>query len=170
MNLSQLSYLSMKEYDKKIAIAIFVVFLCLFIIQLYGFLQPIKTDSSIDHSKNIRMDQKSITGKSPLFTISLFGDYVPVNLADEEIKQSMLDLEIVGIIFATQEKNSQVIIRAGGGEEKIYQVGDTLPGGAVIKRIRQNGVLVLHDGALESLRLPKFDLHFEVPAKPLIEE
>lgn len=82
----------------------------------------------------------------------------------------MLDAEIVGIMFDDNEEYSQVIIKVGGGPEKVYSIGDSLPGGAIIKRISPDAIVVLHNGALESLSLPKNELIFEAPAKPLIEE
>ena len=96
-----------------------------------------------------------------------FGDYVPNNLNDADVKQSMLDLTVVGIMFSNDEKNSHVIIRTAGNGEKSFAVGDSLPGGAIIKRITPDGVLIRRNGALESLSLPKSSLTFEPPAKPL---
>lgn len=162
--------LSQNAYDKKIAMTIFGVFLCLFIIQIYRFLFPASVDFQEEKVNKPRLEQKIISAKSALFTIPLFGTYVPVNLADNEIKQSKLDFEVVGIMYSPNEKNSQVLIRVAAGEEKAYFVGDSLPGSVIIKRIRQHSILVLHNGTLESLSLPKNDLRFEKPAKPLIEE
>jgi len=124
------------------------------------FSQPVK----------IPTQQNVIRPNSPIFTNALFGAYVPANLSDAEIKQSMLDVQVVGVMFSDKEKNSQVIIRSNNGEEKYYVVGDTLPGGAVIKHISGQGVVVLHNGSLESLSLPKNELIFDGPVKPLIEE
>jgi len=107
---------------------------------------------------------------NPGLRAPIFGEYVPVDLKDSNIKQSMLNLEIVGIIFAENEENSHVIIRTASGKEQTFHVGDTLPGGVIIKRITPEGVLVGHNGAIESLSLPKNELTFEPVAKPLIEE
>lgn len=96
----------------------------------------------------------------------LFGEYIPENLG--EIQQSILNLQVVGIIFADQEEQSQVIIRLANEEEVLFKVNDTLPGGAVIKKITKDGVLVLRNGILESLSFPKNELIFEPPAKALI--
>ena len=103
------------------------------------------------------------TGLNTVF----FGDYVPKNLSDADVKQSMLDLTVVGIMFADSEEASHVIIRAANGREKTFGVGDSLPGGAIIKRITPDGVLISRNGALESLSLQKKALIFEPPAKPL---
>ncbi|RUQ81001.1 type II secretion system protein N [Legionella septentrionalis] len=101
---------------------------------------------------------------------SLFGEYVPENLDDAHIKQSMLNLTIVGIIFAEDERHSQVIIRTASGQEQVYGIGDAIPGGVIIKRITSEGVVVRRDGTLESLSLPKNELIFEPPSEPLIKE
>ncbi|WP_454785174.1 type II secretion system protein N [Legionella sp. WA2024007413] len=99
---------------------------------------------------------------------SLFGVYVSDNLST--IKKSMLNVTLVGILFANEINDSQVIIRSADGEENTYKLGDSIPGGAVIKRIMASGILVERNGALESLSLPKIELIFEPIAKPLDEE
>ncbi len=52
-----------------------------------------------------------------------------------------------------KEEASQIILRSASGDEKTYGVGDKIPGGAVIKRVTESGVLVEHDGSLERLRV-----------------
>jgi general secretion pathway protein C len=101
---------------------------------------------------------------------AFFGEFVPRTIDDGNVKQSMLNLNIVGIIFAEKEDNSEVIIQSATGEQKAFGVGDTLPGGVVIKRITSEGVLVSRNGTLESLSFPKVELNFEQPAEPLNEE
>ncbi|MBA2650145.1 MAG: general secretion pathway protein GspC [Legionella sp.] len=101
---------------------------------------------------------------------SLFGVYVPENVNEVIIKKSMLDLTLVGILLANKVADSQVIIRSAGGTEKNYKLGDTLPGGVLLKRITSQGILVEHEGKLESITLPKDELLFEPVSKPLKEE
>ena len=105
-----------------------------------------------------------------LLTSTMFGEYVPSNLNEPYVKKSMLDVSVSGVMFSDKPGESQVIIRSSNGQEKTYKVGDSLPGGVVIKRITADGVLVEHGGVLESLSLPKNDLIFEPPLKPLKEE
>lgn len=100
-------------------------------------------------------------------TTNFFGDYVPKNIIDGNIRQSMLDLTVVGIVFSTDERESYVILRAAAGRERTFKVGDNVPGGAMIKRITADGVLVLRNGVLERLSLPKNELIFEPPSRPL---
>lgn len=100
----------------------------------------------------------------------LFGVYVPNDLDEEHVKKSSLHLTVVGILLADKEKDSQVIIKSSRGEENTYKINDTIPGGAVIKRITAEGILVEQNGTLESLSFPKNNLIFEPAAKPLQPE
>lgn len=99
--------------------------------------------------------------------LALFGDYVPDHLDAAGVRQSMLNLKVVGVLFDEIEKDSQVLLQKPDGQEQFFRIGDTLSDGAVIKRITTEGVLVLHAGELERLSLPKEDLHFRDPAQPL---
>lgn len=162
---------SLAYNDPKLLIAVVLFFLTFFLLlwEIISFFQSEKkTTVATTYTK--QPVQETLHARSPVFTVPLFGEYIPANLGDADIKQSMLDAEIVGIMFDNKEKYSQVIIKAGGGQEKVYSIGDSLPGGAIIKRISPDGIVVLHNGALESLSLPKNELIFEAPAKPLIEE
>ena len=70
-------------------------------------------------------------------------------------------------MFSTGDTASHVIIRVAGHPEQPFGVGDILPGGAIIKRISSDGVLIEHNGILESLSLPNNALTFEPPIEPL---
>lgn len=101
-------------------------------------------------------------------TEPFFGKYIPKAIDDASVKESVLNVKVVGILFAIREEDSQVILKIASGREQTFSVGDTVPGGAVIKRITAQGVLFERNGALESLSLPKNELIFDAQAKPLI--
>ncbi len=103
---------------------------------------------------------------APLFNKPLFGIYQPI-IDEKDIKQSMLSLQIVGIMYSELVSQSQVVLKSADGDEQTYVIGDTLPGGAVIKKITANGIVVLYNGELQRLTLPKNELIFAPPAKPL---
>lgn len=98
---------------------------------------------------------------------ALFGTYVSNDLTSGNVKKSMLDITLVGILFGDSASDSQVIIRTANGEEQNYKIDDKIPGGALIKRIMADGILVEHNGSLESVILPAEELNFEPVAKPL---
>lgn len=97
----------------------------------------------------------------------LFGDYVPSNLDAAGVRQSMLNLKVVGILFSENEKDSQVILQSPNGQEHFFHVGDNLPSGGTIKRITKEDVLVSRGGELERLSMPREELNFEAIAQPL---
>ncbi len=102
--------------------------------------------------------------------VELFGDYVPSGVDAAGVKRSSLNVTVVGIFFDPNEKRSHVILELPGHQAKMFHVGDTVPGGAVIKRITPDGVLFMRDGAMESLSLPKNELFFSPPEKALKHE
>ncbi|MFA5960374.1 MAG: type II secretion system protein N [Tatlockia sp.] len=157
--------------DYKKALSLLVIALCFFAFlgEMSSLFQG-RSPKLLLSSQKMQEGNAPLRANSPLFNTALFGTYVPNNLSDAEIKQSMLDLQVVGILFSIREKESLVIIRTGRGEDHYYSVGSVLPGGVEIKRITEKGVVVLHQGVLESLSLPKNELTFDPPSKPLVGE
>ncbi len=92
--------------------------------------------------------------------VHLFGEYIPDDVGASGVKRSALNISVVGILFDADEKQSHVMLELSEHQVKVFGVGDTLPGGAVIKRITPEGVLLQHQGVLESLSLPKNELRF----------
>ncbi|KTC97501.1 general secretion pathway protein C [Legionella geestiana] len=137
-------------------------------------LQAIQGSRSVDTPSAVTQPnavaQKAFGGDAALFSTALFGEYMPLNLNDATVRQSTLDAEVAGILFSNNTELSQVILRFSDGLEQSFRVGDKLPGGAVIRRITADGILVWHNGALESLSLPKNNLTFEPPLRPMPEE
>ncbi|MCW8398304.1 general secretion pathway protein GspC [Legionella sp. PATHC038] len=156
-------------FSAKYAQWIIIAFISLFSILIIAeytqlIFSPIKIEAAHDVGKEVPIIPQQNSFDAILHS-SLFGVYVSNNLSS--IKKSMLNVTLVGILFANKLNNSQVIIRSATGEEKTYKLGDTIPGGAVIKRIMASGILVERNGTLESLSLPKNELIFEPVAKPL---
>lgn len=156
--------LNQKKYAAMLILLITSMGLLWQIISGISALRPQKT---VNIPPKVLQKEAEINSQSALFKKNIFGLYVADVSVDSEIKQSTLDAQILGILFSPDEKDSQAIIRVGGGPESYYQIGDTLPGGAVIKQISKEGVIVLYRGALESLSLPKNELLFEPPVKVL---
>jgi general secretion pathway protein C len=164
-----LHYLLSAKYAQWISLALIILFSALIIMTCFSLrFSPIRAPI-VSESNNTPVAVQSNSADSILKS-SLFGIYVSNDLNENSVKKSMLNVTLVGILFADKIENSQVIIRSANGEEKTYQIGDIIPGDAVIKRIMANGVLVERHGALESLSLPKNELTFEPVAEPLKEE
>lgn len=169
MTLNGLTTHVLQEPKKFLAIILSIFFACLLLIEVFAFFQDEDKIIKLPQQASTKTKSEKITLQSALFIVPIFGNYV-APLSAREIKQSTLDLEIVGILFSPKSKESQVLIRAKEGEEHSYVVGDILPGGAKINQINKNNIVVLYEGELESLSLPKNELLFDKPPKPLIRE
>lgn len=96
-----------------------------------------------------------------LARLHLFGAPAPVSkgttrLTAAEAPDTRLRLILRGVVAATEAGMARAIIAEPGGEEKYYAVEDKLPGGAVLKEIAPDRVILeTRAGRLETLRLPK---------------
>jgi hypothetical protein len=90
----------------------------------------------------------------------LFGQDLSKELNHEDIKPSMLNIKIEGVIFSTNESESSAILKTEHDPAQTYHVGDTILG-AMIKQITPEGILLMRNGTLERLNLPKNELIFE---------
>ena len=165
-----LNYLFSAKYAQWISIVLIAFFISLIIFQCSTLMFSAPAEPQLSsHDKNMpAVAQQDSFGS--ILKASLFGIYVPNNVNEGNVKKSMLNVTLVGILLADHIEDSQVIIRSASGQERTYELGDSIPGDAVIKRITADGVFVERHGALESLSLPKNELTFEPVAKPLKEE
>ncbi|MFI4919442.1 MAG: type II secretion system protein N [Legionellales bacterium] len=163
-------YLFSAKYAQWITIGFIALFSTLIVVEFAQFIfYPITTSVSSLSDKHTETAVKQGSSQD-ILSASLFGIYVPNDLNDSSVKKSMLHVTLVGILLADKLDDSQVIIRSASGEEKTYKTGDSVPGGAIIKRIIPGGILVERNGILESLSFPKNNLTFEPAPKPLKEE
>ncbi len=147
---------------------IFVIFFILLSIwQLWYYMH----DSTVSETTTIsnftpnsgRLINRTRINKSPYF-----GQYLPED--GSGIQQTNLDIILVGVLYSEDPTNSQVIVRQSDREEKFYHIDDTLPGGSVVKKITEDSVIILFDGKLQRLSLPKDSLSFEAKPKALLVE
>ena len=116
----------------------------------------------VQHAKTMQQSSAQQALKIPVF-----GEYIPKALVDLDVKPSGLDLSLVGIVFSRDAKHSMAIISSPEHPAKPYSTGDLVPGGAKIKQITPDGVVLEREGELESLSLPKNELMFESIPEPL---
>lgn len=146
-----------------------ILLIALSIWQLWSYIQYSESlsqstiTSSLANTNMGRTINKGRISKNPYF-----GQYLPED--GKGIQQTNLDFVLVGVLYSENPKNSQVIVRQSNQEEKSYHVDDTLPGGAVIKKITENSVIILYDGKLQRLSLPKDSLIFGAKPKSLLIE
>ncbi len=107
-------------------------------------------------------EQRGTAKTINLSQLHLFGTAAPpvsksrTRVVTEEAPDTRLRLILRGVIAATDTEMARAIIAEPGGEEKYYAVEDKLPGGAVLKEIAPDRVILeTRAGRLETLRLPK---------------
>lgn len=85
----------------------------------------------------------------------LFGE-APTATAEapEEAPETKLNLQLLGL-FATADGGGLAIVASGGRNAQVYAVEETLPGGATLKQVLADRVILERDGQLETLRLPE---------------
>ena len=109
------------------------------------------TTSLIKHTSAAKPAHQFDPGLYP----SLFGLYIPENLAAAKVKKSGLAFTLIGIGYAEKPLDSVVILRFADGEDHILHSGDLLPFGAKIRSILRTEVLIERQNNLEKLILNK---------------
>jgi general secretion pathway protein C len=69
--------------------------------------------------------------------------------------ETQLSLQLRGTIAGTEGQKTLAIIAERGGEERVYEVGDAVPGGATLHQVRSDQVILRRAGRLEALKLPR---------------
>ena len=136
-------------------------------ISYHGVHVSVEANASVGLNQKVVRDQAMIKKN---LRVPLFGDYIPKALEDLNVKPSDLNMMLVGVLFSYTQQGSQALISIANSPADTYVVGDTLPGKVTIKQITPDGVVLDHAGELESLSLPKDELTFDPPPKPLVKE
>ncbi len=76
-----------------------------------------------------------------------------ISPAKTNAPETRLNLELNGVYLEDQPENSRAIIAEKGKQQEHYQVGDQLPGNAVLDEIHEEYVLLLRNGRYERLAL-----------------
>lgn len=79
-----------------------------------------------------------------------------------------LQLQLVGVIQATPEEFSRVIISRAGNPGKVYRIGDSLTSGVKINAVTPTGVILDNGGNLEKLPLSRQPLLFQDKPKSIL--
>ena len=166
-----MTYFLSSKHARWLIISLILLFSLLTFSEFFKLFRPFEEKEVVSSSnEQVIMHAPPKNSLDALLQSSLFGVYVANDLNSGNVKKSMLNITLVGILLGNTSENSQVIIRLANGEEKNYKVNDKIPGGVLIKKIMLDGILVDHNGSLESVSLPKTELIFEPVAKPLRNE
>lgn len=76
----------------------------------------------------------------------------------KEAPDTQLHLVLKGVVASRDMLDAWAIIADRSGEEDNYSIDSEVPGGATLKEIYPDRVILLHNGRYETLRLPKESL------------
>ena len=75
--------------------------------------------------------------------------------APAAMPETRLQLILRGVFASDDPALAGAIVAERSGKEAFYNVGDTLPGGAVLKEVYPDRIVLQRSGRLETLRMPK---------------
>lgn len=101
-----------------------------------------------------------VMGLDVVAAMHLFGHSVkkveaPKVQAPIDAPDTRLNLKLKGVMATSDPALAGALISEGSGQEKHYRLDDMLPGGAVLKEVHADRVLLQRNGRFETLRLPK---------------
>ena len=108
---------------------------------------------------------------SPLTNISsarLWGT-PPVVAAPSVTQDTRLPLSLRGVLSGQMDGESLAMIEASSSGTKVYRTGDSLPGGAILKDVLIDHVLIERAGLIERLALPRQNLNPQAMPNPAPE-
>ncbi|MGF1643537.1 MAG: type II secretion system protein GspC [Thiotrichales bacterium] len=76
------------------------------------------------------------------------------NAVPEDAPETQLNLKLSGIYALADETRGLALIGAGGAAEKLFKVGDIVPGNAKLSAVHADRVMLERGGRFETLRLP----------------
>ena len=91
----------------------------------------------------------------------LFGDAEKQPVIQQQVidaPETRLRLSLKGVFASSNPKQALAIIAASKGEDKIYNIGDKVSGGALLHAVYDDRIILKRKGKLETLRLPKSKL------------
>jgi len=116
-------------------------------------------------SKTTQVSQASSTNKTynQIPNWHLFGivqknipkPVVQEPVAPKEAPDTQLRLTLKGVVASADMMDAWAIVADRSGNEDSYGLDSALPGGATLKEIYADRIILLHNGRLETLRLPK---------------
>ncbi len=115
---------------------------------------PAKNRAAVGRKAQPRRDYAAEIVKHNLFGAAT-ASATPVAQTVSEAPDTKLNLELHGVLAYDPEADALAIISEGRGEERVYAIGDELPGSATLEEVLADHVILKRNGRLEKLRLPE---------------
>lgn len=96
----------------------------------------------------------------------LFGQSEMPAAHQADAPETSLNLTLRGLFAASRKELAFAIIVEGGSNERYFRIGDTVGGGATVREILEDRVILERAGRFETLRLPKERLELSAAHAP----
>ncbi len=162
INREQVESYLISSKGQLLAMVLAVIFLGLSILVLFQAFELFFSQPQFNKTKNPTLvsNQKTTLSKETLSDLHLFGIYIPKSDDLNNLPESQLNLDLEGVFVSVPENLSQAVLSVPGGAQKVYYVGDKIPGNAKLYRVLPDKVIILHNGQLQTLLLPEKSLKF----------
>ncbi|MDH5257820.1 MAG: type II secretion system protein GspC [Gammaproteobacteria bacterium] len=130
------------------------------------YVAPPDTVAAITSSRSTQSASSSAASYNKITSFHLFGIAgndvvkpiaVPVPAA-QDAPDTQLRLILKGVVASADMMDAWAIVADKMGNEDSYGIEAPLPGGAILKEIYSDRIILLHNGRMETLRLPKDEL------------
>lgn len=142
-------YFQLLSKDARLPIIIMAIFALLIIYSLWQMLAAFKIN---DHEINAVNTKITVPMVADISQQHLFGQF-DENLADLPTTQLQLTLQGIAMGLVDSE-GSRALISTPSQPAKVYKIGERVPGGATIRQILRDRVILDDNGRFESLNLP----------------
>ena len=143
-------YKELLRKDPRTPMVIAIVFFFLSAILLFNFITKIS-----NNAPNPALPEQAQTQPQPVMNIAQFHLFGIYDASLDNLPETQLQLTLQGtIVNLLQPDLSHAIISSPGQSSKVYHPGDPLPGGATLKRVLKDEVILENNGNLQTLKLP----------------
>lgn len=138
-----------------------VVWLAYLLADLSWRLVPVQQqDSGLRAAPTTPPVQAADSGATEVAALHLFGEAAakPVAskvVAPRDAPDTRLKLTLKGLYASDVAAEALAIVADAKGDEKPYRIGDQLPGGAELKEVYVDRIILMRSGRFETLRLPR---------------
>ena len=158
-----LAVVRVNEHLPLAASVVAVILIGYYLARLFWLLYPAGPSAPWQPPEPLPQLGQTATGTAEYATITaahLFGEVSkepPAVTGDAALAapDTSLSLQLRGAVAAGDPRFAHAIIADGSGNEQVYFVNSTLPGGATVQQIQVDRVILARAGQLEVLRLPR---------------
>lgn len=121
--------------------------------------QPQQQEISFSSSLPLTQASGELSNLDQVAQLHLFGEVVRSSATTTpqvvNAPETRLSLTLKGILATSTQGEGRALIAAGSGEDKVYKVGESVSGGAVLHEVLVDKVILERDGRFETLTLPR---------------